>query len=62
LGNEIYYIPLAFGYIWEEPIVANITGDIEDGMSIIGLIRDDRGTRTFFRDSTDGGRIQVRLE
>jgi len=70
LGNEIYYIPLTFGYLWEEPVIANIVENIiedivEDTIeyerSIIGLIRDDRGTRTFYRDSVDG-RMQVRVE
>jgi hypothetical protein len=62
LGNDKYYIPLAFGYSWENPAVEYSTLDvIEYEKPIIGSIMDDSGKRTFFRDTADG-KIQVRVE
>ena len=63
LGNEKYYIPLAFGYTQEENsvIVGFSTDGTENVSPVIGSIRDTSGKTVFYRDTADG-KIQVRVE
>jgi hypothetical protein len=63
LGNEKYYIPLAFGYIREESVPEELSIEpvMEYAEPIIGSIMDGSGKITFYRDTVNG-KIQVRVD
>jgi len=62
LGNDKYYIPLAFGDVFDFYAVEYLSADsLEYNEPVIGSISDNSGRRTFFRSAVDG-KIQVRVE
>jgi len=57
MGNEKYYIPIAFGF--DEELIESREEPVN--IPVIGSIRDSDGRITFYRNTTDG-KIQVRVE